>query len=103
VTDGKFHDDEVKLNAVGNLIKEREREGKLHFYGLGVEGYVRAQLENFTINPTHVLDIKAKNLNDFFKWVGRSLAAISKKEINEPVVLAPYTGPLLPDSAKDKK
>jgi len=89
ITDGEFHDSEAALNIVGNKIRDRERQGKLQFFGLGVGGYVRAQLEKLTINPAHVIDAKSANFLEFFSWIGRSIKAVSSKEIGETVALPP--------------
>ena len=89
ITDGEFHDGDAALNGIGNIMKERERQGKLHFFGLGVGGYVRAQLEKLTNDPTHVIDAKSANFIEFFSWIGRSIKAISVKEVGESVELPP--------------
>lgn len=89
ITDGEFHDGEAALNTVGNKMKERERQGKLQFFGLGVDRYVRSQLEKLTNNPAHVIDAKTANFVEFFSWIGRSLKAVSSKEIGETVTLPP--------------
>jgi len=89
MTDGEFHDGVAELKAIGNKIKEREAAGKLHFFGLGVEGYDRLQLEHMTNNSDRIINIKAANFEEFFSWVGHSMAEISWKGVDEPVVLKP--------------
>jgi len=89
ITDGEFNDDNNSLDRIGNAIKEREGQGKLQFFALGVEGYKRAQLEKFTNNPNQVIDAKIANFGEFFSWIGRSLKAVSSKEIGETTPLPP--------------
>ena len=92
ITDGVFHDDynmPGELDKVAERMKQREKEGKLHFFGLGVEGYKRSQLEKFTENPKRVIDIKAANFIEFFSWVGRSMATISRTAVGTQTTLEP--------------
>ena len=89
ITDGAFHDKDERLDAVGRKIRERESQGKLQFFGLGVDGYVRAQIEKLTNNPAHVIDAKSANFVEFFSWIGKSLKAVSSKEIGASVPLPP--------------
>jgi uncharacterized protein YegL len=89
ITDGEFHDSADELAKIGDRIKQREKENKLQFFGLGVDGFKRNQLELLTINPKHVLEVKAANFGEFLSWVGRSFAIISSKEIGATVTLEP--------------
>ena len=89
ITDGEFHDDEGALNTVGYKIREREMQGKLQFFALGVDGYVRAQLEKLTSNSANVIDAKYANFGEFFAWIGKSLKAVSSKEVGATVSLPP--------------
>lgn len=89
ITDGEFHDGDAALNTIGSKMKERERQGKLQFFGLGVDGYVRTQLEKLTNNPSHVIGAKTANFVEFFSWIGKSLKAVSSKQVDEAVVLPP--------------
>jgi uncharacterized protein YegL len=90
ITDGEFHDgNDAEFTTVGNTMRERERQGKLQFFALGVDGYVRTQLEKLTNNPAHVIDAKTANFVEFFSWIGRSLKAVSSKEVGEAVALPP--------------
>ena len=89
ITDGEFHDREEALKRVGDKMKEREAQGKLQFFGLGVEGYKRVQVEKLTNNPSHVIDAKTANFVEFFSWIGKSLKAVSRKEVNESIQLPP--------------
>lgn len=89
ITDGEFFDSDEELNRVAKRIKEREKEGKLHFFGLGVEGYIKDQMIKFTEDPKKIIDIKVANFKEFFGWVGRSLATVSHSKVGEPVKLEP--------------
>jgi len=89
MTDGELHDDATAINSIGEKMKQREQQGKLQFFALGVDGYNRTQLEKFTNNPAHVIDAKAANFGEFFSWVGRSLKAVSSKEVGDSVALPP--------------
>jgi len=89
ITDGEFNDRPDALDRVGQAIKERERQGKLQFFALGVEGYKRAQLEMLTDNPGQIIDAKVAHFGEFFSWIGRSMKAVSSKEIGEPTALPP--------------
>jgi len=89
ITDGEFNDDRNALDKVGNTIKERERQGKLQFFALGVEGYNRTQIERLTNNPNQVIDAKVANFGEFFSWIGRSMKAVSTKEVGEATPLPP--------------
>ena len=89
ITDGEFHDGAAALGNIGNKMRERESQGKLQFFGLGVNGYIRSQLEGLTTNPSHVIDAKSVNFIEFFSWIGKSLKAVSSKEIGENVSLPP--------------
>jgi uncharacterized protein YegL len=89
ITDGGFHDDPSALSAIGAKIKERETAGKLHFFGLGVAGYERSQLEAFAKDASRVIDVKAANFPEFFAWVGKSMAVVTGVEIDAKVTLPP--------------
>lgn len=89
VTDGEFFDSEEELNKVSQRIKQREKEGKLHFFGLGVEGYIKDQMMKFTEDPRKVMDVKASNFQEFFSWVGRSLATVSRTEVGTATTMEP--------------
>lgn len=89
ITDGEFHDDKERLEEVGSKIKRREKENKLQFFGLGVDGYRKEQLQSLTSNPSHVIDVKAANFPEFLSWVGRSFSIISTRQIDEVVSLEP--------------
>ena len=87
ITDGEFHDKEPALTAVGNKMKGLEAQGKLQFFGLGVDGYKRHQVEKLTNNPNRVISAKTANFIEFFSWIGKSLRVVSRKDINEAVAL----------------
>jgi len=89
ITDGEFNDSSSALDRVGNIVKEREKQGKLQFFALGVEGYNRSQLERLTDNSHQIIDAKVGNFGEFFAWIGRSLKAVSSKEIGEATALPP--------------
>lgn len=81
ITDGGFFDD-TELNGVASRMKQRESENKLQFFGLGVEGYDRSQLERLTNMPNHVIDVKAANFVEFLSWVGRSFATVTQNAVD---------------------
>jgi uncharacterized protein YegL len=89
ITDGSFHDDQSELNSIGGRIKQRETENKLHFFGLGVSGFDRSQLESLTNNSNHIIEVKAANFTEFLSWVGRSMATISSNAIGTTLTLEP--------------
>jgi uncharacterized protein YegL len=89
ITDGAFHDDQSDLSSIGGRMKQRELENKLQFFGLGVSGYDRSQLESLTNNPNHVIEVKAANFTEFLSWVGRSMATISSNAIGARLTLEP--------------
>ena len=91
ITDGEFHDDDSALNSIGLKMKERESRGKLNFYGLGVDGYVRSQLDMLTNYPARIMGAKTANFQEFFSWIGRSMKVVSSKSVSdeETVVLRP--------------
>jgi len=89
ITDGEFNDKPDELDKIGSIIKERERQGKLQFFALGVEGYKRTQIERLTDNPNQIIDAQVANFGEFFSWIGRSLKAVSTKEIGETTPLPP--------------
>ena len=89
ITDGEFHDGDAALNRIGQKIREREIQGKLQFFALGVDGYVRSQLEKLTNSPANIIDAKYANFGEFFAWIGKSLKAVSSKEIGATVSLPP--------------
>ena len=88
ITDGGFHDG-ADLNEIAARLRQRQEDNKLQFFGLGVEGYNRKQLESLTNNPRQIIEVKAINFNDFLSWVGRSMATISTNAIDSEVVLEP--------------
>jgi uncharacterized protein YegL len=91
ITDGAF-DDSSALSSIGNRMKQREQDGKLQFFGLGVSGYNRGQLESLTNKPDHIIDVRnTKNFTEFLSWVGRSMATISNAEIGADLALGPVT------------
>jgi len=90
MTDGELHDSPVEIKAIGRKLKERQAQGKLHFLGLGVRGFVRSQLEKFTNDQDHIIEIETADFGEFFKWVGRSMSAVSTKAINENYQLPVY-------------
>lgn len=83
ITDGSFHDAQNELMQVAEKMKIQESTGRLRFFGLGVEGYNRLQLECFTKNPKYIIEINQESLvtrfAEFFTWVGNSMATISEK------------------------
>ena len=83
ITDGCFHDAQNELMQVAEKMKIQESTGRLRFFGLGVEGYNRLQLECFTKNPKYIIEINQESLvtrfAEFFTWVGNSMATISEK------------------------
>jgi len=89
ITDGEFHDSDAELTKIGNSMKEREHDGKLQFFALGVDGYDRKQLEKLTNNPAHIIDAKSANFVEFFSWIGKSMKAVSTKVVGEAVALPP--------------
>jgi len=89
ITDGEFNDDNMTLDRIGNAIKERESQGKLQFFALGVDKYNKAQIERLTNNPTQIIDAKVANFGEFFSWIGRSMKAVSTKEVGEATPLPP--------------
>jgi uncharacterized protein YegL len=89
ITDGEFNDDNMTLDRVGNSIKERESQGKLQFFALGVDKYNKSQIERLTNNPTQIIDAKVGNFGEFFSWIGRSMKAVSTKEVGEATPLPP--------------
>jgi len=90
MTDGELHDSNAEINAVGRKLKERQAKGRLHFLGLGVRGFVRSQLEKFTNNRDHIIEIESADFGEFFKWVGRSMSAVSTKAVNDNFQLPVY-------------
>jgi len=90
MTDGELHDSTAEINAIGRKLKEREARGRLHFLGLGVRGFVRSQLEKFTNNKDHIIEIETADFGEFFKWVGRSMSAVSTKAISDDYQLPVY-------------
>jgi len=89
ITDGEFHDERNDLYNIGQKMRERQFQGKLQFFGMGVEGYVRSQLEMLTNNPAHIIDAKAANFVEFLSWIGKSMKVVSTKAIGEPAALPP--------------
>ena len=87
ITDGEFHDSTTELNTIAAKMKERETKGKLQFFGLGVHGYKRNQLEQLTNSSNHVIDVDARNFSEFLSWVGKSFAVISTAAIDAAVEL----------------
>jgi uncharacterized protein YegL len=88
ITDGAFHD-VAELSSVGSRMKQREAENKLQFFGLGVSGFDRNQIEFLTNNPKHVIEVKAANFVEFLSWVGRSMATVSNNAIGAQLTLEP--------------
>ena len=89
ITDGAFHDSSYTLDVTGSRIKELENNGKLHFFGLGVDDFKREQLENFAVDKKRVIELKAANFEEFFNWVGRSMSTVSDSTVGESVQLEP--------------
>jgi uncharacterized protein YegL len=88
ITDGYFHDNEVDLDTVGQLMKNRAKDGKQHFFGFGVGKYNRSQLEKFCETEqtaSRVVDMKAEKFSELFSWIGRSMKRVSDKEITSGV------------------
>lgn len=94
ITDGIFHDNENDLDRVGQIMKTRSREGKHNFFGFGVPGFRREQLEKFCEQEqaaTRVVDIQdASNLPKLFSWIGRSMKKVSG---TDPTALAEIENP----------
>lgn len=90
ITDGEFHDNQA-LEPIAERIKQREREKKLHFFGFGVPGYDRNQLEKFSETPSEsVIDIDARNFTELFNRIGRSMAIISRATPGSDVELPTF-------------
>ena len=88
ITDGAFHD--TDLITIGNTMIDLESRGKLHFFGLGVPGYDRSQLEKFANSPERVIDINAVDFVKFFSWIGNSIRTVTTKNPGEPTALSPW-------------
>ncbi|MDR1329697.1 MAG: VWA domain-containing protein [Oscillospiraceae bacterium] len=89
ITDGEFHDGADSLGSLADKLRQRESRGKHQFFGLGVRGYDRRQMESLTNDPAHIVDVEAANFREFFTWVGRSLRAVSTKDPGASVTLEP--------------
>ena len=89
ISDGFFHDSDYILEETGSRIKQLENQGKLHFFGLGVEGFDANQLKKFAVDPKRVIPVKSANFGEFFSWVGRSMVSISHAQVGEAVTLEP--------------
>jgi uncharacterized protein YegL len=82
ITDGEFHDEAEELENIGQEMKKRQRGGKLNFFGLGVKGYKREQLEMLTEKTNRIIEVRAVNFSEFFSWIGRSMTAVSAKAVD---------------------
>lgn len=91
ITDGEFHDNDSELNRVGFVMKQREKRGKQHFFGMGIcKDFNREQLELFADDKGRVQRIKPSLLPEFFSWIGKSMKAISEKNPGEATTLPPF-------------
>ena len=91
ITDGVFHDSDSELNRVGTMMKQREQEGKQHFFGMGIcDDFVRGQLELFVNDKGRVQRINPSLLSEFFSWIGKSMKVISTKDPGAATTLPPF-------------
>jgi uncharacterized protein YegL len=84
ITDGVFHDKPDELHDIGQYMRERQLDGKLNFFGLGVKGYKREQLEILTKKTNRIIELKAADFSKFFSWIGQSMAVVSSKAVDSP-------------------
>ena len=69
ITDSVFFDYPDDLNTIAEKVRQGESEGKLNFFCLGFEESNKTQLEMFTNNSERVIEVKASNLAEFFRWL----------------------------------
>jgi len=88
ITDGDLHDD---ISAVAAKARQREGEGKLRMFCLGVgDQYNSAQLRLLTDNALALDEYK---LTEFFGWLGRSVAVVSSSVPGSQVTLPTNADP----------
>ena len=73
VTGGELNDDISAICRIGDVIKERERQGKLQLLALGTNGYKRKQLEMLTSTPDNVIEVKVDNFDELFSEIARRI------------------------------
>ncbi len=74
MTDG-FPDDPQSYMSVAQKIKQREADGKLHTFVLGMgDGFNRKLLQELTNKCFAITDW---DFSEFFSWLGKSLAVVS--------------------------
>ena len=94
ITDGALHDN---VSQVAAKAREREREGKLRTYCLGVgDAYNPSQLKEIS---DRVYALQGYKLKEFLDWVGRSLAVVSNSATGTDVPLESNEDPNAPGTA----
>lgn len=75
MTDG-YPDSDKPINAIAAELRQREAEGKVHNFALGMgTGFNKTILELITDKTLAITDWDFKS---FFGWLGKSLAIVSK-------------------------
>ena len=72
VSDGEPTDD---INDAVRLVNEKDEQGKLRFFSLGVGSYDSETLHR--LSGPRVMKLRGMDFTDFFDWVGKSMRVIS--------------------------
>lgn len=75
MTDG-YPDDVAAVKSIGSILKQRENNGKLHTFALGMGiNFNKSVLESITDKCFAITDW---NFSTFFSWLGKSVAQVSR-------------------------
>ena len=93
ITDGEFHDD---VSQVATKVRQREGEGKLRTYCLGVGRFNPSKMKEIS-DRSYALE--SYKLKEFLDWIGRSLAVVSTSAVGTEVQLPSNEDPNSPGTA----
>ena len=84
ITDGApDYDDDVSI--IAEVIHNKEKEGKLKFFSLGVDRYDPRTLH--LLSGQKVMKLKEHDFSSFFNWVTKSMAVVSQSSPGEKISL----------------
>lgn len=82
ITDGAPQDD---ISAIADVIHQKEEEGKLKFFSLGVDNYDSRTLH--LLSGQKVMKLRDHDFSSFFNWVNKSMRSVSQSSPGEKVSL----------------
>lgn len=78
------------LEEVSERIKKLEKEKKLAFFAVGVEGADLEQMSKIGVRPA--LGLKGLKFDELFQWISQSAASVSASQVGDKIPLPNPSG-----------